>query len=413
MAVKQVVNFLCGAKYLKTRLYHCAKESHEELLPAEWYEKAFQKITKLSRMLKNVDSIDGKLVDVRDDSIIIDDRVEQKMQTFKSLARVFIGSPSVQQKLKNNMVKFSAGRNSSPFVCFTKQSERESMNLSSLTTVSNFLSISAQQRKLVRTTVCSQVTEHRIWTGTLVEVLNDLKPKLDYLDDQYPSKRTKMGQQIISHCLKLLYESAISDDLDSNSWMCLSPPKVVESSSSQTWEDVREMFNDLIECLKTEDMLLDHVTKLEIMKEGLSQIKDVLIDKNIGYKEAKHQESLVKKKLSKTLGFSSRCLFTLLLYYLYGHVGDIEVDICGGIYNGGDEKRYCLCLGRIVSSDEEKMVWRGVRHLDRAIGLFKFVWETAGMKGELELQGHVWCVGADSRMLTYKGNVFFIHEISL
>ncbi|KAL5565561.1 hypothetical protein UlMin_028725 [Ulmus minor] len=237
-----------------------------------------------------------------------------------------------------------------------------------------------------------------------MEVLNDLKPILDYLDDQCPNKRTNMGQYIISHYLKLMYESAISKDLGSTSWMRLSQPKVVESSS-QTWEDVHKMFNDLIECLKTKDMLLDHVTKLEIMKDGLSQIK-------------KHQESLMKKKLSKTLCFSSRCLktitSTLLLYYLYRHVRDIEVDICGAIYNGGDEKMYFLCLRRIVSSDEEKRVLRGARPLDRVIGLFKFVWNTAWMKGELELQEHVWYVEVDGRMLTYKENVFFFkHVISL
>ena len=129
--------------------------------------------------------------------------------------------------------------------------------------------------------------------------------------------------------------------------------------------------------------------------------------------EVSHQESLVQKKLSKTLGHSSKCLFTLLLYYLYGQVRDIEVDLCGRIYSTGGENRFCLYMGKILTTEEDKMVWSGVRQLDRALQLFKFVWESAGMKGVLELQGHLWCVGAEGRMLTYKGNMFFVHGISV
>ncbi|KAI5354955.1 hypothetical protein L3X38_007850 [Prunus dulcis] len=62
-------------------------------------------------------------------------------------------------------------------------------------------------------------------------------------------------------------------------------------------------------------------------------------------------------------------------------------------------------------SDEEEMVWSGVRQLDRALRLFKFVWERAGMKEALQLQGHIWCVGAEGRTLTYRGNTFFVHGI--
>lgn len=138
-----------------------------------------------------------------------------------------------------------------------------------------------------------------------------------------------------------------------------------------------------------------------------------MIDKSIGYKEARHQESLVQKKLSKTLGHSSKCLFTLLLYYLHGHARDIEVDLCGRIYSVGGEDRFCLYMGKILSTEEDKMVWSGVRQLDRALRLFKFVWETAGMRGVLQLQGHLWCVGAEGRMLTYRGNTFFVHGISV
>ncbi|XP_062084501.1 uncharacterized protein LOC133790759 [Humulus lupulus] len=423
MACKHVEKFICtGAKYLRNKriealhldamFYHSSKESQEELVALDWYENAFPEMMKLTRLLKNVDLIDGRLVNIRDDSIIIDDRIERKMHNFKSLARVFIGSPSVQKTLKANMSGVSVGKGE-PFVCFNKPSEREPMIVNSLTKVSNFLNITAQQRKLIRATVSPQVTHHRILTKTLEEVLNELKPELDYLNSQRPSKGIYLGQQIVSNCVKFLYDSATSCDPDSTSWMRLAPAKKVQSSGSQKWEDVLEMFNDLIECLKTEDRLLDHVVKLEAMKEGLSQIKDVLIDKTIGYKEARLQESLVQKKLSKILGYPSKCLFTLLLYYLYGHVRDIEVDLCGGFYNSENDNKFCLCMGRILTSDEERMIWSGVRHLDRALELFKFVWETSGNKGVLDLQGHLWCVGVEDRMLTYKGKMFFIHGISL
>ncbi|EXC34702.1 hypothetical protein L484_020474 [Morus notabilis] len=403
-----------GALHLNSMLYHSSKESHEEPLSAEWYEKAFLKMTKLVRLLKNVDSVDGRLVDVHEGSVIFDDRVEQKMHTFKSLARVFVGSRLAQQTLKTNMVALSEGEGCKPFLCFGKPSEREPVIVSSLTQVSNFLNITAQQRKVIRLTICQQVTQHRIWTGALEKLLNGLKPELDFLNYQFPSKWSLMAQQIVFNCLKFLQDTAIPcTDLDSTSWMRLAPARAAaQSSAPQKWEDVFEMFNDLIECIKTENRLVHHAVKLELMKEGLSQIKDVLIDKSIGYKEARHQESLVQKKLTRNLGYSSQCLFTLLLYYLYGHVRDIEVDLCGGLYNNGDENSFCLCMGRIVTSDEEKMVRSGVRHLDRALGLFKFVWETAGSKGVLDLQGHLWCVGgAEGRMLIYNGKKFFIHGI--
>ncbi|KAM0968790.1 hypothetical protein ACFX13_017394 [Malus domestica] len=102
-------------------------------------------------------------------------------------------------------------------------------------------------------------------------------------------------------------------------------------------------------------------------------------------------------------------LFTLLLYYLYGHVRYIELDVRGGVYSCGSENDFCLCMERIVTSDVEDVVWSGMRQLDRALGLFKFVWETAGVKGALQLQAHIWCVGAEARVVTYTGNSFFVH----
>ncbi|KAL5850325.1 hypothetical protein ACOSQ4_008338 [Xanthoceras sorbifolium] len=430
MGYKHLEKFLLCARYCKpkrngaflhlhlrlnlnVKLYHCSGESEEVFMPYEWYEKVFPKITRLSQLLKNVDLVDGRVVHVKDDSVIIDDRLEQRMRNFKSLVRAFLGCPSVQKATQKNIAASSVGGKCDSFVCFSERREREAMIVNSLATVGNFLKVSAQQRKSVRLTLCPQVTHYRIWNGALEEVLNGLKLEIDLLDDQCPSKGTKMGQQIVSSCLKFLAYADTSFDPDSTSWMRLTPAKVVESSGSSKWGDVLEMFNDLTKCLESEKELLYHVSKVEVMKEGLFQIKDVLVDKGIGYKEIRHQESLVHKKLSKTLGHSSKCLFTLLLYYLYGQVRDIEVDVRGGIYASVGENRFSVCMGRILTSDDEKMVWSGVKQLDRALGLFKFVWEIAGMKAVLELQGHLWSVGAAERSLTYRGNTFLVHGISL
>ncbi|TQE12687.1 hypothetical protein C1H46_001707 [Malus baccata] len=150
-------------------LYHFSEEFGEEPLPPEWYQKAFPKLTKLTQSLKNVNLIDGRLVNISDGSIIIDDRVEQRMLTFKSPATVFIG--------------------------------------------------------VGITLVISMHTS--------------------------------------SH--------------DSSSWTRLAPAIVIDSSGLQKWEEVLDMFNDLIDWLKNERELLVSVAKLEVMKERLSQ-EDVLTE---------------------------------------------------------------------------------------------------------------------------------------
>lgn len=58
-----------------------------------------------------------------------------------------------------------------------------------------------------------------------------------------------------------------------------------------------------------------------------------------------------------------------------------------------------------MTSDKETMIWSRVKQLDRA---FLFVWETAGMEGILQLQGHICCVRTESRTLAYRGNTFLI-----
>ncbi|XP_042502931.1 uncharacterized protein LOC122080114 [Macadamia integrifolia] len=400
-----------GPWNLRVLFYHSSEEPNEEF-SSEWYRRAFPKLWKLSHALRNVAEVDGRLVHIDDDSTIRDENVIHKMYAFKSLARAFLGSPAMQRASNNEVVATSSAM-VLPKTCFSKADERERLILNSLTKVCNYLNISAQQRKSVRLTICPQVTHQRIWIGALEEILRGLKSEMESLNNRIPPKAAHMAEQIVTSCLCFLADTAVSSDPDSVSWIRLHPTEKANSVPSHQWGDILEMFNDLTKCLRGEMKILYHMSKVEVMKEGLFQIKDVLLDRDLGYKEARHQESLVQKKLSKSLGHSSQCLFTLLQYYLYGHVQDSEVDFCGGVYKGVVKGSSCLCIGKILTSNEEKVVWSAVKQLDRALGLFRFVWETAGMKEVLELQGHLWYVGTEKRTLTYRGNVFFLHTIRI
>ncbi|KAK1382837.1 EG45-like domain containing protein-like [Heracleum sosnowskyi] len=411
---KHAHNFFCKHLYLKIKpsrcLYHSLKEHQVENLPSKWYEKEFPTLLKLTHLLKDLDLMDGNLVNINDNASVFDENLLSKMQEFKSIVRTYIGYSETQLSLKKELMTAEPGLE--PRLLFSKASERQPMTVNSLTKVCNFLDISAQRRKEVRLSITRQVTQHQIWAGAIEETLKALKSDMDVLNQRGVGKVDNIGQQVVVTCLKFL-DTATSYDAESTSWMRPAPAKVISSPTSQKWEDVLEMYNDLISCLRDEKELAFHLAKLEVMKEGLSQIKDVLIDKNIGYRETRYQESLVSKKLSKTLGHSSPCLFTLLLYYLYGSVKDIEVELCGGVNCNEGGNKFCLYMGKILILDEERMVWSGVKQLDRALGLFKLVWETSGMKESLEVQGHLWCVGAETRSLTYKGNMFFVHGIGL
>ncbi|RID59522.1 hypothetical protein BRARA_F02745 [Brassica rapa] len=385
-------------------LFHSSVGSQEEALPYEWYRNKLSVLTKLTRALKDIDLVDGKLEDING-VIVYDDAIKQKMQAFKSLARIFVGSPSLQQKLKQQERR----------LLFGTESEREPLVVNSLTKVCNFLDISAQQRKLVRCTVCSQVTQQRIWRGALEDVLNNLKEEVDWLLEHSEEKKTqgvKLGQQVILSCLKFLSESSVSYEAESStSWMRPVPARYAKANASAKWEDVLDIVNDLRRYLLEHDFY--HLEKLLSMKEGLLQIKDVFLDNTIGFREVRHQEHLVHRKLSKMLGSPSPCLFTLLVYFLYGRVRDIEVDLCGGFYKEEKRELFCLSMGRILTSADEKMVRRGVKQLDRALGLFEFVWETAGMKETLDLHGHLWCLGAEEKTITYRGKTFYLHDLCL
>ncbi|XP_047315433.1 uncharacterized protein LOC124919274 [Impatiens glandulifera] len=388
--------------HLNILLNNCFRDYHEEPMPFDSHENGFPKLSQLSQSLRNVDVLDRRLINTNDHTVLTDDRVTKDMLSFKSLARYFIGSPKMQQALANN----SKGR--FPFFC--KPSERVPVTITSLTEVCNFLNISAQHKKLVRLAICPQVTQYQIWTGALEELLTELKTELDVRIHQSPSNEIKMAQQIVSTCLEFL-NVATSYDLETASWMRLSPKRIGSSPETHSWGEVGEMFGDLISCLKFESELVSHLTRLEAMKEGLFQIKDLLIDKSIGYRESQFQESLLQKKLTKSLGHSSRCLFILLLYYLYGSISAVDLDLCGGFCEAERKNNFYLYMGKILTSNDEKMVMNGLRQLNKALGLFEFVWKTTGVKGAMELQGHLWSVGAEERFLSYRGHKFFVHGI--
>ncbi|CAA0838014.1 Unknown protein [Striga hermonthica] len=390
------------------------EEYQGEVLPSEWHAKAFSRLRKWGPSLKNLDLIGGRLVNTDDGSRVFDKQLERKMQAFKSFSRALIELPSTKEIMRNNFLSTFPDAQGKEIHYFDKPHERDALTVNSLTKVADILSISPQQRKVVRHKICPQVTNHQLWAGALVEILNQLKSEIEGLNRAHSGLSKEMGlaQQVVVNCLKSL-GPAVTHDPESSSWMRLKPKKVVDSNEPAKWEEVLEMATDLINCLSEENELAFHILKLEVMKEGLYQIRDVVIDRGIGYKEARYQEHLVQKNLIKGLGYSSRCLFTLLMYYLYGSVWDIEVDVRGGVFGSSGGKGVCLYMGKILTVDEEKVVLDGVKQLDRALGLFKFVWESAEMKGDLELQGHLWCVGAENRVVKYRGNKYFVHEINL
>nr|CAB3450531.1 unnamed protein product [Digitaria exilis]CAB3505122.1 unnamed protein product [Digitaria exilis] len=304
-------------------------------------------------------------------------------------------------------------------------------SLSSLTRVCDVLGVSAQRRKSVRLTVCPQVTQHHVWRGALEAVLGDLQADMASLVDG-PSPATQMAEQIASACILFLLDTATSS---TPSWMRPTPFKkpVKPPPPAKKWQQVLDMFIDLARNLKTDDRLVGHAQKVEAMKEGLFQIRDVVIERDIAFKEARRQDCLVQRKLSKSLGHSSRCLYTLLLFYLYGTVQDIEMHV-GKCVSGKGGRDVTVHTAKFLTSGDELAVRSGVKQLSRALGIFRFVWEAANTeldsandndkevivkkkkedaKGVLELQGHIWGFGVEERAVTYRGDVFHVHQIQL
>uniref|UniRef100_A0A453HKQ3 Uncharacterized protein n=1 Tax=Aegilops tauschii subsp. strangulata TaxID=200361 RepID=A0A453HKQ3_AEGTS len=137
---------------------------------------------------------------------------------------------------------------------------------------------------------------------------------------------------------------------------------------------------------------------------------------------------MVQRNLSKNLGHSSRDLYTLLLFYLYGTVRDIEVHI-GKCLSGKEGKNVTIHAVKFLVDGDELAVRSGIKQLSRALRVFSFVWEAAntdtgtsndivvkkgeGAKGVLKLQGHLWGLGVEEKTVTYRGDVFKVHQIKL
>ncbi|KAJ3669240.1 hypothetical protein LUZ60_011190 [Juncus effusus] len=375
--------------------------------PPDWYRAAYSRLIRLSFSLQNIEHIDGKFRNIMGCSVITDNQTITQMNSFISLAKSFIIYHPTQ------------------IPCLRNSTEIKSVNLNSLTKISELLNISVQKRKIVRITILPQVTQHHIWRETLLEVLKDLKHEICSMKCRSVSFSFSMAEQIVSNCINFLNETTNVSTQDSPSWTKLAPikkvgkkvvKKVDKFEEKCKWEEVVEMFNDISKCFEEEESMKCHLMKLESMKEGLYQIRDISIERHVSYKEARIQDCLVQKKLTKSLGHSSKCLFTLLIYYLYGSVKDLEVEICGGL--SGNGKNQSFCVGKVLSSNDEEMVLNGAKELSRVLGVFKFVWETGNGEREEEklgFHGHLWCLGfeVEERVFKYRGYEFYLHGIKL
>ncbi|XP_040385112.1 uncharacterized protein LOC102709690 [Oryza brachyantha] len=308
-------------------------------------------------------------------------------------------------------------------------------SLSSLTLVCDVLGVSAQLRKSVRLTICPQVTQHHIWRGALEEVLRDLRADMAALG--HPSAAAQMAEQIAAACFRFLSDTADAATSSSPSWMRPTPfNKPAEPPPpSKTWQEVLDMFTDLAKSLEADARLAGHAHKVSAMKEGLYQIRNVVVERDIAFKEARRQDCLVQKKLSKSLGHSSKCLYTLLLFYLYGTVRDVEVH-AGKHLSGKGGKNVTVHAAMFLTDGDEPAIRSAVKQLSRALGVFRFVWEAAhadsgdhasdsgkgamakkghgdDAKGLLKLQGHIWGLGVEEKQVAYRGDVFHVHQIQL
>ena len=60
------------------------------------------------------------------------------------------------------------------------------------------------------------------------------------------------------------------------------------------------------------------------------------------------------------------------------------MEVSSVLYEIGVEEKLCLCMGKIITYVEDKMVRHGIKQLDGALWLSRYMWETAGMKRKLE-----------------------------
>lgn len=400
-AVKQVKarEYCNGSAFNHGHSYHRKKQMEEDTQLSKQDESTFSILGSLGKGLNNVDLIDGRLTKVDDNSVVYDVRIRHEMQEYKCRAQNFIASrlPMQDSWVLNNSVQHAL---------FSEPSERASITFDSLKVVSEYLGLSVQQRRLVRKAISPQVIQYDNWRKALEELVRQLDTDLKTIDK--PSERVQLGKTATARCTQLFSKSLYLSETPS--WAKLPSDKKVHVPTSK-WGDVLELFEVISDVLKGIESLHFYVTKINGMKEGLCHIKDVQLDNNINLQQMHDRQSFVKHKLSQNLGYTSNCLFTLLVFYLFHSVGTIKVDMAGGLYAGGDGN-LSICMGEIVTSADKKMLWRAIKHLDKALNLVKFIYETADNRKSLKLKGHIWTVGTQQEsILEYRGNSFFIHGI--
>ncbi|PAN42329.1 hypothetical protein PAHAL_8G105600 [Panicum hallii] len=390
------------------------EEQYRPPASRRWFHAAYARLLRHAGSLNGVDHAEGLPRHAATGSVVACPHVAARAAHFDALAGEFVAAAA------------AASRGHPP-------PKMKGTSLSSLTRVCDVLGVSAQRRKSVRLTVCPQVTQHHVWRGALEAVLGDLQADLASLDG--PSPATQMAEQIASACTRFLSGTADAATSSTPSWMRPTPFKkpAEPPPPAKKWQEVLDMFTDLARSLETDDRLAGHAQKVEAMKEGLYQIRDVVIERDIAFKEARRQDCLVQRKLSKSLGHSSRCLYTLLLFYLYGTVRDIEVHV-GKCVSGKGGRDVAAHAAKFITGGDELAVRGSIKQLSRALGVFRFVWDAANTefdaandngkdavvkkknevsKGVLELQGHLWGFGVEEKAVTYRGDVFHVHQIQL
>eukprot|EP01018_Ginkgo_biloba_P016235 Gb_41347 [translate_table: standard] len=393
----QLVSF--RTSHALDRDYHYPQREGREENPklSKQHQSALSTLVTLGERLKNVYEIDGRLAKTEENFAILDVAIKDEIQEFKHLALNFLGYRLPMQ------ASWRSGTSTvKSHTFFAEPHERASITFDSLKVICDYLKLSVQQRRLIRKTVSPQVTQYGIWKRALEEMVKELDIDLAVIGKS--SNKMQVGKQATARCIQLLSESLS----ESSSWVKLGSGKKCHSPNSR-WGEVLESFNVISDVLRDEVGLSVNITKIESMKEGLNHIKDVQLDNEIGFQEMHQRQWLVKHKFVENLGHTSKCLFTLLLFYLFQSVRSIKVDIAGGLYEGVDDN--VLCMGEIVTSTDSKMIWRAVKHLDKALTLAKFIYETAEMRKPLRLQGHIWTLGAQENQLEYRGNTFFVHGI--
>lgn len=377
--------------------YHQKKQIKDAQLSKQ-DESTSSILGSLGKGLRNVDLIDERLAKVDDNSVVYDVRIRHEMQEFKCSAQNVIASrlPMQNSWALNDSVQHAL---------LSEPSERDSITFDSLKVVSEYLRLTVQQRRLVRKAISRQVIQYDNWRKALEELVRQLDTDLKAIDK--PSEALQVGKEATARCTQLFSKSLHLSETPS--WVKLISDKKVHVPTAK-WGDILELFEVISDALRGVETLKFYITKINGMKEGLCHIKDVQLDNNISLQQMHDRQSFVKHKLSQNLGYTSNCLFTLLIFYLFQSIGTIKVDISGGLYGGRDDNLY-ICMGEIITSADKKMLWRAIKHLDKALSLVKFIYETADMRKSLKLEGHVWTVGTQENMLEYRGNSFFIHGI--